>query len=84
MFPSTAAPTKEEKALEIRFPQKRMALRSVSSRRVYHFERMRSAPGRKAASTKPMKKRMATMPAKLLTLPERVEIMPQINITTAM
>jgi hypothetical protein len=55
MLESTAAPTSEEKALEMRLPQKRMALRSVSSRRVYHFERMRRAPGRKAASTKPMK-----------------------------
>jgi hypothetical protein len=46
MFDRTAAPTRDEKALEMRLPQKRMALRRVSSRRVYHFDRMRSAPGR--------------------------------------
>ena len=36
-----------------------------------------NAPGRKAASTKPRKKRVATMPAKLWVAPERVETIPQ-------
>jgi hypothetical protein len=36
-----------------------------------------NAPGRKAASTKPRKKRVATMPAKLWVTPERVETIPQ-------
>ena len=36
-----------------------------------------NAPGRKAASTNPRKKRVATMPAKLWVTPERVETMPQ-------
>jgi hypothetical protein len=36
-----------------------------------------NAPGRNAASTKPRKKRVATMPAKLCVTPERVETIPQ-------
>jgi hypothetical protein len=84
MLPRTAAPTSEENAFEIRFPQNRIALRSVSSRLVYHLDRMRRAPGRNAASTNPIKNRIATMPAKLFVLPESVEIMPQMSMTTAM
>lgn len=64
MFERTPAPTRAEKALEMRLPQNRMAFLMVSSRRVYHFERISSAPGRKAASTKPRKKRTSTMPLK--------------------
>jgi hypothetical protein len=36
-----------------------------------------NAPGRNAASTKPRKNRVATMPAKLCVTPERVETIPQ-------
>lgn len=61
-----------------------MALRVVSSRRVYHFDRIMRAPGRKAASMKPRQKRVATMPPKFVVTPERVEIMPQINMAAAM
>lgn len=43
MLESTAAPTRAEKAFEIRLPQNRMALRVVSSRFVYHFDKMRRA-----------------------------------------
>ena len=71
-----------EKAFEIRLPQKRTAFLVVSSRRVYHFERINSAPGRKAASINPRKKRVATMPENPVTIPDNVEIMPQISIAT--
>jgi hypothetical protein len=83
MLPRTAAPTSDENAFEIRLPQNKMAFRSVSSRLVYHLDKMSSAPGRKAASTKPIKKRMATIPAKFDTFPDSVEIMPHISITMA-
>src|SRR5687768_11201035 len=79
----TPAPTRAEKALEMRLPQNKIALRLVNSRRVYHLDKMSSAPGRKAASTNPKKKRMQTMPAKLCTLPLRVEIRPQSNMAAA-
>lgn len=74
MFDRTAAPTRAEKAFEMRLPQNRMAFRSVNSRLVYHFDRMSKAPGKKAASTKPMKNRTATMPAKFCVLPDSVEM----------
>ena len=61
---------------------------------MYHFDRIRRAPGwktvrdvnrlisknltKKAASTKPIMKRMATMPEKLVTTPLSVLIIPQI------
>jgi hypothetical protein len=51
----TPAATKAENAFEIRFPANKIAFRNVNSRRVYHLERIKSAPGRKAASTKPKK-----------------------------
>ena len=84
MFESTPAPTRAEKALEIKLPQKRIAFLFVSSRLVYHFERIKSAPGRKAASTKPKKKRVATIPEKFVVTPEHVEIMPQRSMMTEM
>ncbi len=84
MLESTPAPTRAENAFEMRFPQKRMAFLSVSSRLVYHLERMSSAPGRNAASTKPRKKRMVTMPAKSFAMPLSVEIRPQMTMTTDM
>ena len=84
MFESTPAPTRAEKAFEIKLPQKRIAFLFVSSRLVYHFERIKSAPGRKAASTNHKKKRVATMPAMLVTTPEHVEIIPQMSMITAM
>lgn len=37
-------------------------------------------PGKKAASTKPMKKRTATIPAKLWVFPESVLIRPHNNM----
>src|SRR6478735_1590952 len=74
---NTPAAIKAENALEIKLPQKRTAFLFVSSRRVYHFERISNAPGRKAASVKPRKKRITTIPVKLWTFPERVEIRPQ-------
>lgn len=36
---------------------------------VYHFERRKSAPGRKAASIKPRKKRVRSAPTKLCVIP---------------
>lgn len=47
------------------FPQYRIATRRPSSSRLYHFERRKSAPGKKAASTKPRKKRVSRAPTKL-------------------
>ena len=76
MLDSTPAPTRAEKALEMRLPQNKRAFLVVNSRLVYHLERMRRAPGRKAASIKPRKKRTTTMPVKLFTIPERVETSP--------
>lgn len=43
MLASTAAPTRAENAFEIRLPQNKMALRVVSSRFVYHFDKMSRA-----------------------------------------
>jgi hypothetical protein len=40
MLLRTPAATRAEKALEMRLPQKRMAFLLVSSRRVYHLERI--------------------------------------------
>src|SRR4051794_12557761 len=77
MLDRTPAPTRAEKALEMRLPQNRRALREVNSRRVYHLDRMSNAPGRKAASMKPNRKRMATMCPKVLALPDNVEMRPQ-------
>lgn len=84
MLDKTPAATRAEKAFEIRLPQKRMAFLRVSSRRVYHFDWIKRAPGRNAASTKPKQKRTATIPPKLLTLPLRVEIIPQMRMAPAM
>jgi hypothetical protein len=84
MLERTPAPMSEEKALEIRLPQKRIAFLLVSSRRVYHLERIMSAPGRKAASTKPRKKRVATMPEKPVVIPERVDTSPHMSMTAEM
>jgi hypothetical protein len=84
MLESTPAPTRAEKAFEMRLPQKRMAFLSVSSLRVYHLERMSSAPGKKAASTKPRKKRITTMPLKLVATPLNVEMRPHRHMATLM
>lgn len=81
MLDSTPAPTRAEKAFEIRFPQKRMAFLRVSSLLVYHLDRMSSTPGRKAASTKPRKNRVTTMPLKSCTTPLKVEMRPQMSMT---
>lgn len=47
------AATNAEKAFEIRFPANKIAFRNVNSRRVYHLDKINSAPGKKAASIKP-------------------------------
>ncbi len=56
---------REPKALLIKLPQERSAVRTPSSLRVYHFERRKSAPGKNAASTKPRKNRVRSAPTKL-------------------
>jgi hypothetical protein len=72
----------QSRKFEIKLPQKRIAFLVVSSRRVYHFERINSAPGRNAASTNPRKNRVATMPENPVVMPDNVDIIPQSNITT--
>jgi len=84
MLDKTPAPIRAEKALEMRLPQKRIAFRVVSSLRVYHFDKIMRAPGRKAASVNPRKNRMTTISVKFLALPERVEMRPQTVITADM
>jgi len=55
----------EPNALLIRIPHERYAVRRPSSERLYHFDRRKRAPGKKAASTKPRKNRVRRAPAKL-------------------
>ena len=81
MLERTPAAMRAEKAFEIKLPQKRIAFLVVSSRRVYHFERINRAPGRNAASTNPRKKRVATIPENPVTIPDKVEIIPQRSMT---
>lgn len=50
--------------------------------KIYELQLTMRAPGRNAASTKPRKKRVATMPAKLCVTPERVETIPQRSMMT--
>lgn len=59
-------------ALLKRPPQKRSAVRWPSSLRLYHFDSRKSAPGKKAASTKPRKKRVRRAPKKLRELQYQV------------
>lgn len=56
------------KALLIILPQYRMALRNPTSFRLYHFDIKNRAPGKKAASAKPKKKRVSNAPTKLNTI----------------
>lgn len=66
------------KALLIRLPQERSAVRSPSSLRVYHFDKRKRAPGKNAASIKPRKKRVRSAPTKLVATPVRQDIIPHI------
>lgn len=56
---------REPKALLIRLPQERTAVRTPSSDRLYHFDNRNKAPGKNAASTNPRKKRVSSAPVKL-------------------
>jgi len=56
---------KEPKALLIRLPHERSAVLWPSSLLLYHFDRRKRAPGKKAASTNPRKKRVSNAPTKL-------------------
>lgn len=53
------------KALEMMLPQYSSAVRVPSSLRLYHLLIRKSDPGKKAASTKPRKKRVSSAPTKL-------------------
>ena len=55
----------DPKALLIKLPQERTAVRTPSSDRLYHFDNRNKAPGKNAASTKPRKKRVRSAPTKL-------------------
>lgn len=63
--------------MEMREPQKRMAVRRPSSLFVYHLESRSRAPGKKHASTKPRKNRVRRAPVKLCTKPVRRLMAPQ-------
>lgn len=49
---------REPNALLIRIPHERSAVRAPNSDALYHFERRKRAPGKKAASTNPKRKRV--------------------------
>jgi hypothetical protein len=53
------------KALLIMPPQESSAVRLPISFRLYHFDKRKIAPGKKAASTNPKKNRAKTAPLKL-------------------
>jgi hypothetical protein len=59
----------EPKALLMRRPHASSAVRSPSSECLYHFDRRKRAPGKKAASTKPRKNRVRRAPVKLWVAP---------------
>lgn len=48
------------------------------------MDKIRRAPGKKAASTKPSMNRVAIIPPKLLVTPEQVEIIPQMTMAPPM
>jgi hypothetical protein len=59
----------EPNALLMRRPQESSAMRRPSSERLYHFDRRKRAPGKKAASTKPSRNRVRKAPVKLWVVP---------------
>lgn len=66
--------------MEIKDPQYRIAVLRPSSFLVYHLDSRNSAPGKKAASTKPRKNRVSSAPTKLWVMPVRIDIVPQIDM----